>query len=115
MLALAAWRSRCCCFSCSPPAHSPEYRGRDPTRLFTERPELVLRERLLVRPGEYVLTVKAEGYHPYEQAITVTEAETQRFDISGTLPGTVSIISTPRGQTPWTVCRWDPRCSMISF
>ena len=24
-------------------------------------------ERLLVRPGEYVLSVTAEGYHPYEQ------------------------------------------------
>ena len=55
-------------------------------------------ERLLVRPGEYVLTVKAEGYHPYEQTITVTEAETQRLDIAlAPLPGTVSIVSTPPG------------------
>lgn len=55
-------------------------------------------ERLLVRPGEYVLSVTAEGYHPYEQTITVTEAETQRLDIAlAPLPGTVSIITTPPG------------------
>ena len=55
-------------------------------------------ERLLVRPGKYVLSVTAEGYHPYEQTITVTEAETQRLDIAlAPLPGTVSIITTPPG------------------
>ena len=29
-----------------------------------------------------MLSVTAEGYHPYEQTITVTEAETQRLDIA---------------------------------
>jgi hypothetical protein len=28
-------------------------------------------ERLLVRPGNYTLSINAEGYHPYEQTITV--------------------------------------------
>lgn len=55
-------------------------------------------EQLLVRPGEYALTVEAEGYHPFEQPVTVTDADTQRLDIAlAPLPGTVSVITTPVG------------------
>ena len=55
-------------------------------------------ERILVRPGEYVLTVDAVGYHPFEQRVTVTDADTQRLDIVlAPLPGTVSVITTPVG------------------
>ena len=55
-------------------------------------------ERLLVRPGEYVLKVKAEGYHPFEQRVTVTDADTQRLDVAlAPLPGTVSVITMPVG------------------
>ena len=51
-----------------------------------------------MRPGEYVLTVEAEGYHPFEQRVTVTDADTQRLDIAlAPLPGTVSVITTPVG------------------
>ena len=38
-------------------------------------------ERLLVRPGEYELSVFAEGYRPYQQIITVSDADTQQLDI----------------------------------
>ena len=38
-------------------------------------------ERLLVRPGDYTLSITAEGYHPYEQTITVGDADTQQLDI----------------------------------
>ena len=55
-------------------------------------------EQLLVRPGEYALRVEAEGYHPFEQPVTVTDADTQRLDIAlAPLPGTVSVITTPVG------------------
>ena len=55
-------------------------------------------DRLLVRPGEYVLKVEADGYHPFEQRVTVTDADTQRLDIAlAPLPGTVSVITTPVG------------------
>ena len=33
-------------------------------------------ERLLVRPGDYTLSITAEGYHPYEQIVTVGDADT---------------------------------------
>ena len=55
-------------------------------------------DRLLVRPGEYVLAIVAEGYHPYEQTITVGNADTQQLDIRlAPLPGTVSITTQPEG------------------
>ena len=53
-------------------------------------------ERLLVRPGDYTLSITAEGYHPYEQTITVGEADTQQLDIRlAPLPGTVTIATQP--------------------
>ena len=55
-------------------------------------------ERLLVRPGDYTLSITAEGYHPYEQTITVGEADTQQLDIRlAPLPGTVTIATQPAG------------------
>ena len=53
-------------------------------------------ERLLVRPGDYTLSITAEGYHPYEQTITVGDADTQQLDIRlAPLPGTVTIATQP--------------------
>ena len=53
-------------------------------------------ERLLVRPGEYELSVFAEGYHPYQQTITISDADTQQLDIRlAPLPGTVTINTEP--------------------
>ena len=55
-------------------------------------------ERLLVRPGNYTLSITAEGYHPYEQTITVGDADTQQLDIRlAPLPGTVTIATQPAG------------------
>ena len=55
-------------------------------------------ERILVRPGEYVLKVTAEGYHPYEQNITVSDADTQQLEIQlAPLPGTVTLTTQPAG------------------
>ena len=51
-------------------------------------------ERLLVRPGDYTLSITAEGYHPYEQTITVGDADTQQLDIRlAPLQGTVTIAT----------------------
>ena len=55
-------------------------------------------ERILVRPGQYVLKVAAEGYHPYEQHITVSDADTQQLEIQlAPLPGTVTLTTQPAG------------------
>jgi hypothetical protein len=51
-----------------------------------------------VRPGNYTLSITAEGYHPYEQTITVGDADTQQLDIRlAPLPGTVTIATQPAG------------------
>ena len=55
-------------------------------------------ERLLVRPGDYTLSINAEGYHPYEQTVTVGDADTQQLDIRlAPLPGTVTLTTQPAG------------------
>ena len=55
-------------------------------------------DRLLIRAGNYDLTIKAEGYHPYQQNITVTHADTQQLDIRlAPLPGRVEITTVPAG------------------
>ena len=57
-----------------------------------------LGERLLVRPGDYTLSINAEGYHPYEQTVTVGDAGTQQLDIRlALLPGTVTLTTQPAG------------------
>lgn len=54
--------------------------------------------RVLVRPGDYLLNVAAEGYRPYEQTITVGDADTQQLEIRlSPLPGTVRIATEPAG------------------
>ena len=68
-------------------------------------------DRLLVRPGKHVLSIVAEGYHPYEQTITVGNADTQQLDIRlAPLPGTVSITTQPEARPlRWMDCHWGTR------
>lgn len=55
-------------------------------------------DRLLVRSGDYDLRIRAEGYHPYQQTITVTNASTQQLDVRlAPLPGSVEITTVPSG------------------
>ena len=51
-----------------------------------------------MRPGDYTLSITAEGYHPYEQTVTVSDADTQQLDIRlAPLPGTVTLTTQPAG------------------
>lgn len=57
-------------------------------------------DRMLIRSGDYDLTITAEGYHPYRQTITVNNANTQQLDIRlAPLPGSVDITTVPTGAT----------------
>ena len=57
-------------------------------------------DRYLIRPGTYDITVLAEGYHPFENPIEVTRADSQRQEILlQPLPGRITLISTPEGAT----------------
>lgn len=59
-------------------------------------------ERLLIRPGEYELSVRAEGYHPFQETIIVSEADAQQLDIRlAPLPGTLELRSQPTGAEIW--------------
>ncbi|MDA9368377.1 SUMF1/EgtB/PvdO family nonheme iron enzyme [Flavobacteriaceae bacterium] len=61
---------------------------------------LPLGSRYLMRPGEYTVSITADGYLPYNGQIIVTDADNQRFDIAPQiLPGDVSINSQPSGAT----------------
>ena len=45
-----------------------------------------------------MLSITAEGYQPYEQTITVGDADTQQLDIRlAPLPGTVTMATQPAG------------------
>ena len=57
-------------------------------------------DRLLVRPGDYALEISAEGYHPYAQTISVSDADSQQIDIQlAPLPGVLAITTQPAGAT----------------
>lgn len=59
---------------------------------------LPLGGRYLIRPGEYVLGASATGYHPFNGAITVTKADTQRQEvILQPLPGRLTLTTDPAG------------------
>lgn len=54
--------------------------------------------RYLLRPGDYGVTVTAEGYHPYETALTVTDADSQSATlVLAPLPGKIDIDTSPPG------------------
>ncbi|MEQ8803997.1 MAG: PEGA domain-containing protein, partial [Haliea sp.] len=54
--------------------------------------------RYLLRPGEYSLDISAPGYEPLTTSVTVTKADSQRFEFSlQPLPGLVDIRSQPPG------------------
>lgn len=55
-------------------------------------------ERILIRPGEYALTVTAEGYHPLETTLPVSGADNQTLALQlQPLPGRLTFSSTPPG------------------
>jgi formylglycine-generating enzyme required for sulfatase activity len=56
--------------------------------------------RYLLRPGEYEISVNAEGYHPLATTVTVTDADTQSANlVLAPLPGLLSFDTTPPGAT----------------
>ncbi|MEX2525835.1 MAG: PEGA domain-containing protein [Gammaproteobacteria bacterium] len=76
--------------------------------------KLRLADRYLLRPGDYRLRIRAEGYHPLETTLAVNEEQNQeyRFELSR-LPGHLAVTSRPdaavvflngeqRGKTPVT-------------
>lgn len=60
--------------------------------------KLRLADRYLLRPGDYRLRIRAEGYHPLETTLTVSEEQNQeyRFELSR-LPGHLAVTSEPSG------------------
>lgn len=61
---------------------------------------LPLGSRYLIRPGEYAMRVTVPGYEEWQGSVTVTDANSQQFEVSpAILPGRVSIDSTPDGAT----------------
>ena len=59
---------------------------------------IALGDRYLIQPGEYLVSVKIDGYRDWQQRVTVTEADSQQIDIQpAILPGPVTITSTPPG------------------
>ncbi|TDG12946.1 PEGA domain-containing protein [Seongchinamella unica] len=55
-------------------------------------------ERYLLRPGNYTIEVRAEGYHPFTTEVTVTDSDSQSVEVVlQPLPGLVSIESQPAG------------------
>ncbi|PLW68363.1 PEGA domain-containing protein [Pseudohalioglobus lutimaris] len=55
-------------------------------------------ERFLLRPGDYNVGVVAEGYHPLDTVVTVTDADSQTAHlVLAPLPGRISIDSQPPG------------------
>ncbi len=55
-------------------------------------------DRYLLRPGEYPVSVSAEGYHPLETTAVVDDRDSQVLElVLEPLPGLVSIDSRPPG------------------
>ncbi|MEH6587272.1 MAG: PEGA domain-containing protein [Halioglobus sp.] len=55
-------------------------------------------ERYLLRPGDYIVSAQAPGYHPFETTVTVTNGDSQSATlVLQPLPGLVSIESQPAG------------------
>jgi formylglycine-generating enzyme required for sulfatase activity len=55
-------------------------------------------ERYLLRPGDYEVSVAAEGYHPLLTTVTVSDQDSQIVElVLSALPGLVSIDSEPPG------------------
>ncbi|KAA1189003.1 PEGA domain-containing protein [Pseudohalioglobus sediminis] len=54
--------------------------------------------RYLIRPGVYRVRATAEGYHPLEISVTVTDEDSQRSElVMAPLPGKLDIVSQPSG------------------
>jgi formylglycine-generating enzyme required for sulfatase activity len=57
-------------------------------------------ERYLLRPGNYQVTARAEGYYPLETAVEVDHEDSQTVElVLQPLPGLLNVDSTPPGAT----------------
>ena len=57
-------------------------------------------ERLLIQPGEYQLTVSAEGYRKFENKVVVSKAAAQKLEVRlAPLPGSLKLITNPSRYT----------------
>jgi formylglycine-generating enzyme required for sulfatase activity len=55
-------------------------------------------ERYLLRPGDYGVSVRAEGYHPLDTTVTVDERDSQTVElVLQPLPGRITIDTQPPG------------------
>lgn len=55
-------------------------------------------DRYLLRPGVYTVSAQAQGYHPFETTVTVTDGDSQSATlVLQPLPGLVSIETQPAG------------------
>jgi formylglycine-generating enzyme required for sulfatase activity len=69
-----------------------------PARLSVAGLALPLGQRYLLRPGEYAVSVTAEGYHPLVTTISVDERDSQSVELLlQVLPGRLSVDSSPPG------------------
>lgn len=61
---------------------------------------LPLGQRWLLRPGNYTISVTVAGYRPWQDQLTVTDADSQTLQITPIpLPGMLSLSSQPAGAT----------------
>lgn len=59
---------------------------------------LPLGQRWLLRPGNYTISVAVDGYHPWQDQLTVTDADSQTLQIAPIpLPGITHCHRNPQG------------------
>ncbi len=59
---------------------------------------LPIGQRWLLRPGDYRVVVSVDGYHPWQDQVNVTDADSQTLEVTPVpLPGRLSISSQPSG------------------
>ncbi|MBN7795622.1 PEGA domain-containing protein [Parahaliea mediterranea] len=72
--------------------------AQSPASLEIGGPYLPFGERILIRPGQYALTVTAEGYYPLETTLPVSSEDSQELLLKlEPLPGRLVFTSTPPG------------------
>jgi len=73
-------------------------KAESPAKLSVSGLALPLGQRYLLRPGDYEVSVTAEGYHPLVTTISVDESDGQRVELLlQALPGRLSVDSSPPG------------------
>ena len=70
----------------------------NPATIDLEGLALPFGDRYLLRPGDYLVTAQAEGYHPLSEEVTVDDRDTQRVElVLKPLPGLLSVQTEPAG------------------